>query len=84
MITKFKLFEGHEDVDPYGEENWDEINIGDMVKCIRDNPTYPNKEKILNKGKIYKIEDMMEPFGTILFKLVGTPKWWNENRFKKI
>lgn len=24
MITKFNLFENHEDVDPYGEEDWGE------------------------------------------------------------
>lgn len=25
MIKKFKLFEKHEDIDPYGEEDWDDI-----------------------------------------------------------
>ena len=24
MITKFKLFENHLDIDPYGEEDWDD------------------------------------------------------------
>jgi len=34
LITKFKLFEKYEDVDPYGEENWDEgkpIIVGNLM-----------------------------------------------------
>jgi len=27
MITKFKIFEKYEDVDPYGEENWEDDEI---------------------------------------------------------
>jgi len=34
MLTKFKLFEKYEDVDPYGEENWDDdkpIIVGSLM-----------------------------------------------------
>jgi len=52
MIIKFHLFEKHEDLDPYGEENWneDEFNIGDIVICknVRNMPDYCDDYPILN------------------------------------
>jgi len=39
MITKFKLFKEntHSNIDPYGEENWDEFNIGDKICFVKIN-----------------------------------------------
>lgn len=34
MVTKFKVFESHYEIDPYGEENWDEISIGSTVVVL--------------------------------------------------
>jgi len=34
MITIFKIFENVDNLDPYGEENWDDEKVGDTVVCV--------------------------------------------------
>jgi hypothetical protein len=56
-----KTFEefNYEDVDPLGEENWDDFEIGDDVKALKNISTYINKKLgtriIFVKGNVYKI-----------------------------
>jgi len=58
MIKKFNLFEKHEDIDPYGEENWDwEYNIGDTLKCIKDVYTINGKIILYKSNSNYQIID---------------------------
>lgn len=61
MITKFKLFENHEDIDPYGEENWfdkmhslEDIAVGDRI-CNTETPeAYGDIKEI---GDMIKLSD---------------------------
>jgi hypothetical protein len=57
MITRFKIFEKHEDIDPYGEEDWDgcpQYEIGDKLICKRYCGS--NHDGWITPGKTYKIE----------------------------
>jgi len=51
MIIKFKLFENNIDIDPYGEEDWNEViypQDNEWVLCIKDHPNF-------EEGKKYKV-----------------------------
>lgn len=79
----------HSDVDPYGEEDWNDesiFNIGDKVICIDDHPNglHQPYQKYLENGKIYEIEDNITRGDSAVLKLCGVPKWWNVKRFNKI
>jgi hypothetical protein len=57
MITKYKIFESeHEDIDPYGEEDWEDtqFNEGDKFLCTR---TVNNVLgwPLFEEGKTYEI-----------------------------
>ena len=77
-----KINEGHEDVDPYGEEDWNgdnELKIGDSVVCVDTNRAYN-----ITIDKIYKILDFDrsgDPYIINDKRDVGNYCLW---RFKKV
>ena len=85
MIKKFYTYikENHEDLDPYGEENWNygiEIHDGDIVICVDDtgieNSSNKNKIKL---GVDYEVLDIINNH----VSLKGISGWWMMERFKK-
>jgi len=82
MIKKFKLFESHEDIDPYGEEDWDnsgDYNIGDDVVCIDVNRSWE-----ITLGKIYKVVDFDHWGDPKIICDNGKESYYVKDRFKKI
>ena len=68
----------HSDIDPFGEEEWDDETIlkpGDKVICIND--TYNNQLKL---GKEYEIKDIDYEENTLI--LVGNMYNFNIRRFR--
>jgi hypothetical protein len=59
MIKKFKIFEiDHSDIDPYGEENWEELDLMDrFIKFLKDNDAYYDYIKNVNIQRRQKIEN---------------------------
>lgn len=53
MITKFKIFEKNLDIDPYGEEDWDDFFIENLWDIINNNKVFINK-------KFYETVDAIE------------------------
>jgi hypothetical protein len=67
------------EVDPYGEEQWDEICFGDIVNCID-----PGKSPYLKRNVDYKVTWSGE--GNLdydLIKVGGSKTLWKRNRFIK-
>lgn len=78
MIKTFENFNKHIDVDPYGEENWDEpeiFHVGDKVICIDDSGIANIKIKL---DGIYEISDTL----TAHIQLKGQTGFWMKRRFK--
>lgn len=85
MITKFKIFEQHENIDPYNEEIWDtnlqDFKEGDEVMCINNTGDF-TWLKYLELNKIYKIVDIgIDGEHITLSGIIG---WFMKNRFVKI
>lgn len=58
MITNFStyIFEAHEEIDPYNEERWDEVNIKDLFMQF-----------LKNDGVYYRyIENLKDPHWAIV------------------
>jgi hypothetical protein len=75
-----KTFEQYNEIDPYGEEDWNEndeerISKGDIVICIDDNDPYNG---YLQKGQNYKVKDIA--FADSSIKLEGGPDWWYQTK----
>jgi len=80
---KIKLFEEFNELDPYGEEDWNdenEIKKGDIVTTIRDIESLTGK--IIRKGVDYKVVDIA--FGGNYISLKGQSSWFLVNAFKKV
>jgi hypothetical protein len=58
MITKFKIFENHYDIDPYGEEKWGDVPILGYFICDRHraeiNLNYCDEFYKRNHPKLYE------------------------------
>ena len=67
MITKFKLFEvSHDDVDPYGEEIWDDIQ-GFEVKKVKLKAggfyyfaSFHDQEPVNHPGGMFQFQNVMD------------------------
>lgn len=69
------------DVDPYGEEQWDEISVGDVVNCID-----PGKRSKLKRNVDYIVtwfdkDNWSDNDG--LIKVKGSRTTWKKDRFIK-
>jgi hypothetical protein len=78
MIKSFENF--HSEIDPYNEENWDEIEVGDSVICVRG--TYDGIR--LFKNQQYIVDDIVIFIGEPTIKIKGDDGYWDPSRFKKI
>jgi hypothetical protein len=73
------LTENYKDIDPLGEENWNEetlFEIGDEVICVRSDT------KHLKIGKNYKVVDYYF-YGGYQYLMVNKPMFWKADRFIK-
>ena len=90
LITKklgkmIKTFEQFHELDPYGEEDWNDensINVGDFVKCVKTDcyTTGNPKGTPFIYDAIYKVIDVNEGF----IEVEGVGGAWMIERFKKI
>ena len=77
-----KKFEQYNELDPYGEEDWDEkeeFHVGDIVICIND----LGGKRHLKKGVNYKVLDIRFLGGYQYLHLMGIGDWWDSGLFKK-
>jgi hypothetical protein len=88
MIIKFKIFENNIDIDPYGEEDWNdenEIKEGDIVLCIQSKEATGNLPLVkheIKKGINYEVIDVGH--NEIFITVKGVSGWWNKRLFKKV
>ena len=77
-LKLFEQFEDEEDAWWERESLFDEIEVGDKVRCIR------NMQSNLILNKIYVVREVSIDSEITYLKLVGMDGDWNSNRFKKI
>jgi hypothetical protein len=74
-FKKIELNENHSDIDPFGEEEWDDENfkVGDYIICINDVGTYG-----ITNGSVYKVLEV-DQYGNPKIRLDNIFNIFNNN-----
>jgi len=78
-----KTFETFNELDPYGEENWEDDDIfekGDIVICVND---LKDPIHFLKNGNEYVVMNVHDKFLFIRDKIHSRELFYRSNRFKK-
>ena len=89
-VKKFKLkesevLEKYEDIDPYGEEDWDEdeYTVGDKLICKKSIYSAFNNRCFFHVGKIYEIKEIRQGYYVIPSSWDGYQDYFKNDRLKR-